>query len=64
MTYEWCSIDFETRSVVDLKAAGVYKYAESEHTDILCMAYAFDDEEPELHFPWTDGFPNRLWRHI
>lgn len=44
------SIDFETRAMVDLRDAGVYKYAEDPHTDIWCMAWAFGDEEPEI---WT-----------
>ncbi len=45
------SIDFETRSPVDLKKTGVYPYAADPDTDIWLMAWAFDDEEPELWFP-------------
>jgi DNA polymerase len=41
-------IDFETRSTVDLGRAGVYKYAQHPTTDVLCMAYAFDDGEVEI----------------
>lgn len=33
------SIDFETRSAVDLRKTGVYKYADDPSTDIWCMAY-------------------------
>lgn len=44
------SIDFETRSAVDLRKTGVYIYADDDSTDIWCMAYAFDDEEPVI---WT-----------
>lgn len=44
------SIDFETRSTVDLKKTGVYRYAEDKTTDVWCMAYAFDDAEPKV---WT-----------
>lgn len=62
--YEWCSVDFETRSTVDLKAAGVYKYAESEHTDVLCMAWSFDDAEPGIWFPWWEPFPEEATDHI
>lgn len=43
-------IDFETRSAVDLRSAGLYRYFEDPTTDILCMAYAFGDEEPHI---WT-----------
>lgn len=57
------SIDFETRSAVDLKATGVYPYAESETTDVLCMAYAFDDEEVELWVP-GEPVPLRIVEHV
>jgi DNA polymerase bacteriophage-type len=33
------SMDFETRSTVDLKKSGVYVYAEHESTDVLCLAF-------------------------
>jgi DNA polymerase len=46
------SIDFETRSTVDLRRTGVYKYAQDKTTDVWCMAYAFDDNEPQI---WTPG---------
>jgi len=39
------SIDFETRSAVDLRKTGVYKYASDQSTDIWCMAYKA---------PWSD----------
>jgi DNA polymerase len=44
--------DFETRSRCDLKAKGVYNYAQDASTDVLCMSYAFDDEEVQT---WTEG---------
>lgn len=37
-------LDFETRSECDLKVAGVYNYARHPSTQILCMAFAFNDE--------------------
>lgn len=37
-------LDFETRSVLDLKKVGVYKYAEHPSTEVMCMAWAVDDE--------------------
>ncbi len=43
--------DIETRSRVDLKKAGSYRYAEDESTTILCFAWAFDDGEPEVWYP-------------
>jgi DNA polymerase len=57
------SIDFETRSLVELKATGVYPYAAHASTSLWCMAYAFDDEEPELWIP-GQAFPERLLMHI
>jgi DNA polymerase len=49
-------IDFETRSECDLRKHGVYNYAMDASTDVLCMSYAFDDEEvttwtPDMPFP-------------
>jgi len=48
------SIDFETRSEVDLTKCGVYPYAQSASTDIWCMAWAFEGEEPELWTPHVE----------
>lgn len=44
-------IDFETRSTVDLKAAGVDNYAKHPTTDVWCMGFAFDDEEIHVAHP-------------
>ena len=49
-------LDFETRSRCDLKAAGVYNYAQDASTEVLCMSYAFGDDEvvtwtPDQSFP-------------
>lgn len=40
------SIDLETYSEVDIRAAGLYKYA--ENAEILLFAYAFNDEPVEI----------------
>ena len=37
------SVDFETRSNVDLKKAGLHRYFEDESTEILCMAWRIGD---------------------
>ena len=47
-------IDFETRSRCDLKAHGVYNYAQDASTDVLCMSYAFDDDDVQT---WTPSMP-------
>ena len=57
------SIDFETRARVDLKKTGVYPYAEDPDTDIWLMAWAFDDESPELWYP-GQPLPARIVKHI
>ena len=41
-------IDFETRSVLDLKEVGLHNYARHPSTDVWCMAWAFDDGEVGL----------------
>lgn len=45
------TIDFETRSRIDLVKQGVYVYAEHESTDILCCAVKIDDSPIELWIP-------------
>lgn len=45
-------LDLETRSRVDLKKAGTFRYIEDESTTVLCMAYAFGKDDPKL---WTPG---------
>lgn len=57
------SIDFETRSTVDLRETGVYPYAVHESTGIWCFAWAFDDDEPQLWHPGMD-FPQEIADHI
>jgi DNA polymerase bacteriophage-type len=57
------SIDLETRSRVDLRRAGVYRYAEDSSTGIWCMAYAFDDEEPQIWTP-NQPLPRRVCEHV
>jgi DNA polymerase len=44
-------LDWETRSTIDLRKTGVYRYAQHPTTDLWCGAWAFDDEEPDVWFP-------------
>jgi DNA polymerase len=55
-------IDFETRSRCDLKAKGVYNYAQDASTDVLCMSYAFGDEEVQTWVP-SQEFPAAVRDH-
>jgi DNA polymerase len=48
------SLDFETRSDVDLLKAGAYVYCESPHTDALLASYRIDDGPLRR---WTRGEP-------
>ena len=52
-------LDFETRSMCDLRAKGVYNYAQDASTDVLCMSYAFDDEDVVTWVP-SEPFPERV----
>jgi DNA polymerase len=52
-------LDFETRSTCDLRAKGVYNYAQDASTDVLCMSYAFDDEDVVTWVP-MQPFPERV----
>jgi len=55
-------IDMETASECDLPARGVYNYAQDGSTEVLCMSYAFDDDEVVT---WRPGepFPERVRQH-
>jgi len=55
-------IDFETRSRCDLLKHGVYNYAQDGSTEVLCMSYAFDDEDVQTWTP-DQPFPERVRRH-
>jgi len=60
MTTLW--LDFETRSRCDLRARGVYNYAQDRSTSVLCMSYAFDDDEVVTWTP-DQPFPRRVAEH-
>ena len=46
--------DIETRSTVSLKKVGAHKYAADATTEVLCVAYAVDDQPVQL---WLPGDP-------
>jgi DNA polymerase bacteriophage-type len=52
-------VDFETRSTCDLRAKGVYNYAQDASTEVLCMSYAFDDEDVVTWVP-SQPFPESV----
>lgn len=55
--------DFETCSAADLKKTGSAVYADHPSTNVVCLAYAFDDEPVSV---WTPGqeFPDDLRSHV
>ena len=58
-------VDAETRSVADLTSVGAHAYFEHHTTDVLCLAYAFDeDDEPEIWTPGFDTIPDALCQSI
>ena len=56
-------LDLETRSDCDLIFHGLRRYAEDPSTEVICMAYAFDDGDIQF---WWDGedFPGSVLEHI
>jgi DNA polymerase len=46
--------DIETRSVILLEEAGAWRYAGDATTEILCIGYARDNDNPAI---WTPGEP-------
>lgn len=56
-------IDFETRSVVDLKRAGVHVYANHASTGIWCMAWRLGDEVG-VWKPEDGGLPFPVYSHV
>ena len=44
-------LDFETRSMKNLKQCGLDRYAKDPTTGILMLAWAFDDDQPQLWLP-------------
>ena len=55
--------DVETRSRVDLKKVGAYRYAGHESTEVLCVGYARDDGPVKIWMP-GDPVPKDVARHI
>ena len=57
------SLDWETASQVDLKAAGAYRYAMHPSTEILMGYWAINDEPVQGWFP-GEPFPERVIKHV
>jgi DNA polymerase len=57
------SLDFETGSIVNLPAAGAYKYAQHPSTQVYMLGWAFDEEPVSVWTP-DQPFPERICDHI
>lgn len=51
------SIDFETRSRVDLKTYGLDRYARDPSTEVICMAYSINGSDPKIWVPILEPMP-------
>jgi DNA polymerase len=56
-------IDFESRSPVDLRTAGLKRYAKDPQTEVLMMSWAIGDDEFRL---WEQGqpIPRQVAEHV
>ena len=54
------TIDFETRSEIDLRKTGPWVYAEHPSTEILCMAFKFGEAITKIHIPEKFRYPEVL----
>ena len=52
-------LDFETRSRCDLISYGGYNYAKDISTSVLCLSYAFGDEDVQTWVP-NQPFPQQI----
>lgn len=50
-------LDFETRSAADLRKVGLDVYVAHPSTEVLCAAYAFDEEPVQIWRPLRQGEP-------
>lgn len=57
-------LDFETCATADLKTTGVATYAVHPDTEVICMAWAFDQDTPQIWRAGIDGFPAELRNHV
>lgn len=59
-----CHVDIESFSRINLKQCGLYRYAQDDSTELLCVCFAFGDEAVSTWVP-VDGLPTELieWMH-
>jgi len=57
-------MDYESLSRVDLIKHGLYRYAKDPSTQILMLAWAFDDDDPVLWWPEQSPLPREVYEHL
>lgn len=50
-------VDFETRSYLDVRKTGAWRYAEDPTTELLCMGYKVGDNKTDIWVPGITDFP-------
>ena len=56
-------LDYETRSRIDLFDCGAFIYAADHSTEIICLGWAYDDDDPQIWIPDME-FPERVLEFI
>lgn len=60
-----CFGDFETRSKIDLRVAGVYKYAEDLSTRVLFFAWSYEGKKKIYSWDFRNPYiPKKLFQYI
>jgi DNA polymerase len=58
------SLDFETRSAINLTKVGAERYARDPTTGVWCAAWAIDDDPVGIWYPGLNAVPHKLLDHI
>ena len=62
---DYCFMDFETRSAIDIKKSGAFRYIEDESFGVLLLAYAFDDGPVQVvDFTQGETWPEEFLRAL
>ena len=56
-------VDFETKSELDVRNVGAWRYSEDPSTEILCLSYRLPGQETKIWIPPED-FPQEIIEHI
>ena len=62
---KYAYMDYETRSAIDIKKSGAFRYIEDESFDVLLLAYAFDDRPVRVvDFASGETWPEEFLRAL